>query len=105
MKRANKSTRKPKASHAGRQRGVAVQVYLSKREAAELRAIIRKRGSTTADVLRFWIARASRRRKPPKAKPAADPRQLELENARALQSLDAFTSAARAHGMLPPNAD
>jgi hypothetical protein len=53
-----------------------VQFYLSDAEHAALRAIARKRAKTLAGLFRFWIKRATPKRKP--RQPPRDPRQLEI---------------------------
>lgn len=74
---------------AGRQRSVSVQVYLSSSEAAAMRTIAKCDNLTLSQLVRQWIVRAQ------------GERQLELQNVQALNSLAAFTKAARAHGLLP----
>jgi hypothetical protein len=81
----------------GRRRQRAVQVYLSESEVAAMRTLAKCDGNLTlSQLLRQWIARAQRER------------QLELtvdqRNALALDSLAAFTTAARRHGLLPSDA-
>lgn len=79
---------------SGRQRGVSIHVFVSAAEAADMKAIAKRRGLTLAQLLRHWIARA-RGQARPKRRPKSSERQLELHNAGALASLGALVSAVR----------
>jgi hypothetical protein len=73
--------KKPPPPVVKRARGVPVQIYLSKSEQTDLKAIARKRELTIADVVRQWIRKARpKRKRAAGARPAPDPRQSELFN-------------------------
>jgi transposase-like protein len=70
-----------------RKRGVAIQVYVSREERADIRMIARRRGVTLSTLVRDWIRRSAAAAVAREPKPVAvDPRQLAI--------LDAFEGAA-----------
>lgn len=74
-----KSKPKPKPKKPNRSRGVAIQVYVSREERADLRMIARRRGVSLSTLVRDWTRRSAAgiEAREPKA-PAVDPRQMPL---------------------------